>query len=122
MLDSCKQLAEAQAINGELKLQNARLQQKLTEVKEHVVGLERRLSELKSQNRAQQDQKDAQDVLSQSQKVCRSLEKELVKERMNCYRVELEQKHKILEMSQKYDRQLRDMRACLGFLFGRVEM
>ena len=41
---------------------------------------------------------------------------------MNCYRMELEQKQKILEMSQKYDRQLRDMRACLGFLFGRVGM
>ena len=43
-------------------------------------------------------------MLSQSQKACRNLEKELVKEKMNCYRVELEQKHKLLEMSQKYDR------------------
>ena len=64
-----------------------------------MVGLERRLGELNSQNSVQQDKKEAQDVLSQSQKICRSLEKELVKERMNCYRVELEQKHKILEMS-----------------------
>ena len=66
VLDSCKQLLEAHSANGELKLENARLQQKLTDVKEHVLGLEWRLSDLKVQNGKQPEKSVVQDAMTRN--------------------------------------------------------
>eukprot|EP00347_Sterkiella_histriomuscorum_P011319 403372907 len=48
------------------------------------------------------------------------MEEEVTKVSLDRYKVELEQKQRFLKMTKKYDEQLRDMRHCLGYVFGRI--
>lgn len=45
-----------------------------------------------------------------------------MKEKLDKYQVALANKEQLLELTSKYDRQLRDMRAALGMCFGMVEL
>eukprot|EP00347_Sterkiella_histriomuscorum_P018250 403346225 len=48
------------------------------------------------------------------------MEEEVTKVSLDRYKVELEQKQRFLKMTKKYDEQMRDMRHCLGYVFGRI--
>lgn len=45
-----------------------------------------------------------------------------MREKLDRYKHELNQKQQLLDQTKKYDKQLRDMRASLGFVFGSVGM
>ena len=56
------------------------------------------------------------------QKKIKELEEQIMREKLDRYKNELNQKQQLLDQTKKYDRQLRDMRATLGFVFGSVGM
>lgn len=50
----------------------------------------------------------------------KEMEEEITKSSLTRYKLELEQKQKFLKNTKKYDQQLREMRSCLAYMFGKV--
>ena len=100
--------------NESLKLENAKVSQKVSELKQALLQLQ-----MIQQPQVQQQEKNQVQTNDKNfQKKYRDLQDKFRKSELQRYQELMEQKQQILDVTKKYDTQLRDLRACLGFTLG----